>query len=178
MQLEPFKRPLRDTGLPAPEAESTFTILAWYRHTEVGGRTSRATERLPSFACPLKWLARFSRDERPEGSQPAFAWGDFVRGLNPYPSDYRTAFAFSLVLYPPSHRRPPCGGPTPRGERRADHVPRTDHGWLRLGLFAGGSTATAGERGDPSPWPLTFWFQPVSAFGWRVLTTLIRSSPE
>src|SRR5262249_59408309 len=43
---------------------------------------------------------------------------------------------------------PPWGGPTPRGGRRADPVPRTDHGWGRLALFAGGATATAAEAGD------------------------------
>src|SRR5262249_1220206 len=75
------------------------------------------------------------------------------RGLNPYPFDYRTAFASSLVLDPPSRRQPPCGGPTPRGGRRAYHVPRMNHGWGRLCLSAGGSTATAGEGGYPGPRP-------------------------
>jgi hypothetical protein len=148
---------LRRTRVSQPaEAESTFTIPAWYRHTEAGGRTSRANERLPSFACLLKRLARISRDERPEGSPPAFAWGDLARGLNPSPPDYRAAFASSLILYPPPHRRPPCGGPTPRGGRRADHVPRMYHGWLRLCLSAGGSAATAGEGESPAPGHVPF----------------------
>ena len=124
---------------PPAKAENTFTIPAWYRHTCAGGRTSRANERLPSFACPLKRLAKSSRDERPGGSRPAFARGDLARGLNPYPPDYRTAFASSPILYPPSRRRPPRGGPTPRGGRRAYHVPRMNHGWCRLCLSAGGS---------------------------------------
>ena len=81
------------------------------------------------------------------------------RRLNPDPFDYRAAFASSLVLYPPSHRRPPCGGPTPRGGRRAYHVPRTDHGWCRLCLFADGSTATAGEERNPCTWPRTVLVQ-------------------
>ena len=142
----------------------------------MGGRTSRLS--LPSSACLLKRLTRFSRDESPEGSRPAFAWGDLARGLNPYPPDYRAAFAFSLILYPPPHRRPPCGGPTPRGGRRAYHVPRTYHGWLRLCLFAGGSAATAGEGRYPCTWPPTFWFKPLSAFGLLDLTIFISSSPE
>src|SRR5215813_3091706 len=54
---------------------------------------------------------------------------------------------------------PPCGGPTPRGGRRAYHVPRTDHGWWRLCLFADGSTATAGEEGNPCTWPRTVLVQ-------------------
>src|SRR5262249_1171094 len=65
---------------------------------------------------------------------------------------------------PPSSstRRPigaPCGGPTPRGGRRAYHVPRMNHGWSRLCLFAGGSTATARERGSPCTWPRTVLVQ-------------------
>ena len=55
--------------------------------------------------CLLSQLFRRSRAETPEGSQPAFAWGDLAGGLNPYPPGYRTAFASSLILYPPSHRR-------------------------------------------------------------------------
>jgi hypothetical protein len=54
---------------------------------------------------------------------------------------------------------PPCGGPTPRGGRRAYHVPRMNHGWCRLCLFAGGSTATARERGSPCTWPRTVLVQ-------------------
>ena len=130
---------------------------------------SGADERNPPEAapaascCPLlclpSQLVGRSRAETPEGSRPAFAWGDLARGSNPYPSDYRTAFASSLIPYPPSHRRPPYGGPTPRGGRRAYHVPRTDHGWCRLCLFADGPTATAGEGGYPCTWPRTVLVQ-------------------
>ena len=72
---------------------------------------------------------------------------------------------------------PPYGGPTPKGGRRAYHVPRTYQGWFRLCLFAGGSTAAAGEGEHPCTGPLTFWFKPLSAFGLLVLTTFISSSP-
>src|SRR3954447_9485736 len=85
--------------------------------------------------------------------------GDLAQGLNPDPSDYRTAFASSLILYPPPHQRPPCGGVTPQGGRRAYHVPQMNHGWFRPCLFAGGSTATAGEGGYPCTWPRTFLVQ-------------------
>ena len=96
--------------------------------------------------CLPSQLFRRSRAETPEGSQPAFAWDDLAGGLNPYPLDYRAAFASSLILYPPSHRQPPCGGPTPRGGRRAYHVPRMNHGWFRLCLSAGG------RNGDGRGW--------------------------
>src|SRR3546814_16042941 len=45
-------------------------------------------------------LDKFSRRERPSGSLPAFAWDDVALRLNPYPSHYRPAFAFSTFLYP------------------------------------------------------------------------------
>src|SRR5271157_1903686 len=99
--------------------------------------------------CLPSQLFRRSRAETPEGSQPAFAEGDLTRRLSPYPLDYRTAFASSLILYPPSHRRPPCGGPTPRGGRRAYHVPRMNHGWFRLCLSAGGSDSDGRGRETP-----------------------------
>ena len=126
--------------------------------------------------CLPSQLFRRSRAETPEGSRPAFAWSDLTRGLNPYPPCYRAAFASSLLLNPPSPR-PPYGGPTPKGGRRAYHVPRTYQGWFRLCLFAGGSTAAAGEGEYPCTGPLTFWFKPLSAFGLLVLTTFISSSP-
>src|SRR3954449_82236 len=53
-----------------------------------------------------------------------------------------------------------------------------DHGWFRLYLFAGGSTATAGEGRAPAPGHVPFWFKPVSAFGLLVLTAFISRSLE
>ena len=101
----------------------------------------------------------------PEGSTP-------IRPITGRPS-----------LLPSSSTRRPIGDPLaaglPReGGRRAYHVPRMYHGWFRLCLFAGGSTATAGEGEYPCTWPRTFWFKPLSAFGLLVLTTFIGSSPE
>ena len=153
-------------------------ILARYRHTRAGGRTSRAIERLPSFACPLKRLARFSRDERPEGSRPAFAWGDLAQGLNPSPSDYRMAFAFSLILYPPTHRLHLAVG-LPRKE---DDGLTTFHGCITDGVGSASSPVarmtTTGDGRSLCTWPRTFWFKPLSAFGLLDLTTFISSSPE
>ena len=128
--------------------------------------------------CLPSQLFRRSRAETPEGSQPAFAWDDLAGGLNPYPLDYRAAFASSLILYPPSHRQPPCGGPTPRGGRRAYHVPRMNHGWFRLCLSAGGRNGDGRGWENPLAWPRTFWFKPLSAFGLLDLTTFISSSLE
>jgi hypothetical protein len=145
----------------------TPVAQAHHRH-DTGRELACVTRRRPhqqASCCHLlglpSQLFRRSRAETPEGSQPALAWGDLAGGLKPYPPDYRTAFASSLVLYPPSHRQPPCGGPTPRGGRRADHVPQRNHGWLRLCLSAGGRYGDGRGWESPCTWPRTFWFQPL-----------------
>jgi len=53
---------------------------------------------------PLWRLAKVSGDARPDGRLPACAWGDVARGLNPYPSHYRTAFASSIFPFPHIYR--------------------------------------------------------------------------
>ena len=52
-------------------------------HVVVGGRTSNLRRWrgccCRHLLCPLSRLVRCSRDERPDGSLPAFAWGDVPR---------------------------------------------------------------------------------------------------
>ena len=66
---------LHDTRLePTHVAVSFGPVNGMPLHGRVGDRTScRNGCHLP---CLLDRLVKFSRDERPEGSQPAFAWGD------------------------------------------------------------------------------------------------------
>src|SRR5208337_1405498 len=174
MPLKPLSRSLAEPGgAQAHHLHDTGLEL-----TSVTRRRPHQQASCCHLLCLPSQLLRRSRAETPEGSQPAFAWGDLARRLNPYPSDYAAAFASSLLLYPPSHQQPPCGGPTPRGGRRAYHVPQMYHGWFRLCLSADGSTATAGEEEAPAPGHLPFWFKPVSAFGLFKFTTFISSSPE
>ena len=174
MPLKPLSRPLAGPGgALAPHLHDTGPGLT----SGIRRRPHQQQAAVICSASQASWSDGLVR-RHPREVGPLSRGVISPKGLNPYPFDYRAVFASSLVLYPPSHRRPPCGGPTPRGGRRAYHVPRTDHGWLRLCLFAGGSTATAGDEGNPGAWPLTFWFKPVSAFGLLVLTTLIGSSPE
>jgi len=59
-----------------------------------------------------------SRDPRPVGSQPPFGVG---QSSNPYPVDYRPAFASSDLPYPLTHRRALTG-----------HFPPSLRGWLGL----------------------------------------------
>ncbi len=116
-----------------------------------------------------------SRDERPDGSLPAFAWGDVAEWRNLYLLHYKGAFASSVFLYPQPYRRPlrftfpfgratdlPCSACVPR--------------WLRLCLFAGDACVSDGGNWIP-PYPSrTFWFKPVSTFGLFVFTAFMSSS--
>ena len=61
---------------------ATFTIRAWSRRTfHVRGCANGIFRRHLLFL--LSRFARFSREERQEGSLPAFAWSDFVKGSTP-----------------------------------------------------------------------------------------------
>src|SRR5262249_20527137 len=78
---------------------AAFTILAWSRRTfRVGGCTNGIFRYHLLF--PLSRFARFSREERPEGSLPAFAWSNFAKGSTPIHSITERHSLFSLVLYP------------------------------------------------------------------------------
>src|SRR5260370_36921468 len=73
----------------------------------VEGRTSRVAFRYFRRSCfcrhLLFLLCRFvkcSCSERPCGSLPAFAWGDILLRVNPYPPHYSMTFAFSAFLFP------------------------------------------------------------------------------
>src|SRR5205807_7028197 len=79
---------------PAPD------VPRWWQPHQQGPLRSR---RHFCFAAQCR-LAVLSRASTPEGSRPAFAWGDVAGQLNPYPAHYRPAFACSLLLYPPPHR--------------------------------------------------------------------------
>ena len=148
---------------------------------ELTGVTRRRPHQQAScrhLLCLPSQLLRCSRAETPEGSQPAFAWSDLTRALNPYPSGYWTAFASS-----PSSTRRPIGNLLAEGlPREEDDGLTTFHGCTTDGLGSSSPpvapTATAGEGRHPCTWPRTFWFKPLSAFGLLVLTTFISSSPE
>src|SRR6478672_11205488 len=126
MPLKPLSRPLAGPGgAQAPRLHDTglgpASVTRRRPHQQRGCRHL--------LCLPSQWFRR-SRAETPEGSQPAFAWGHLARRLNPYPPDYRTAFAFSLILYPPSHRHPLAVGLP----RREDDGLTTFRGWISDGV--------------------------------------------
>ena len=135
MPLKPLARPLAEPG-GAQVHHLHDTGL------ELTGVTRRRPHQQAScrhLLCLPSQLFRRSRAETPEGSRPAFAWGDLTRGLNPYPLRLPGGVRFLPPPLPAVPSAPPCGGPTPKGGRRAYHVPRMNHGWFRLCLSAGGS---------------------------------------
>ena len=116
--------------------------------------TSKRCRRRHICIAPCVGWPRLSRDGRPEGSLPAFAvryyclWTD--QRVNLYPLHYRTAFACSLLLYPPPLRLAsrlafPAGCPV--GETTG--LPRSAAVtvWVRSRLFAGGASAALEEFG-------------------------------
>ena len=142
---------------------------------------------IPAVICfpTLGWFVKFSRDERPGGSLPAFTGSDVASRLGSRPlltgSTPIPPITGRLSLSPPSHtRRPisaPCGSLSrmsgrPTGLPRSVQVPV----WVRSCLSAGGSSSVMDELGASIPDPLPFWPKPVSIFGLFQLTTFISSS--
>lgn len=96
-----------------------------------------------SLAILLSHLPKLSREEAPVGSQLPFGQGDIVLRLNPYPSDYGMAFAFSDILYPlphgPSLRLACSSGETASGLPCSSQMPE----WGGLRPHAGETTSAA-----------------------------------
>jgi hypothetical protein len=95
--------------------------------------------------------------------------------LNPYPPHYRTAFAFSLILYRSCHQellRDPLLHP---GTCSVYHVPHEYHTWVRPRLFAGGRPCLRQENSEPLNRPPTFWSSlsaPLACCGSRRLSAV------
>ena len=103
-------------------------------HWVVGDRTSRCCH-CCHLLCLLSRFLKLSRDERPEGSRPAFAWGDVAVCSTPIrPITGRHSLAPSSFT-----RRSigsPYGLPSTRGERRAYRVPLLCPSGVRSALSA------------------------------------------
>ncbi len=114
-----------------------------------------------------------SRDERPDGSLPAFAWGEvgFPAPSLSVPLQNSLCF-FRLPL--PAPLSVSLASYFPRlGEIRVYHVPFT----YPDGLGFAYSPRMREDTGNLSTDPFTFWFKPVSIFGLSELTTFISDSP-
>ena len=90
----------------------TFTLLTDCRNCKHTGRTSSVQRRaVHCFPCLIRF-GLLLRDQRPEGRGPCF----HASHQGSYPSDYRTAFACSLMLRPyPQHHALRFGCPEGQG---------------------------------------------------------------
>jgi hypothetical protein len=128
---------LHDTRLePTHVAVDCGPVNGMPLHGHVGDRTScRNGCHLP---CLRNRFAKLSREERPEGSQPACAWGDVAK-----PQPLSALLPGGIRLLPPPLPAPPTaslavGLPEWAGIR-AYRVPLSRHERGRCCLFAGGS---------------------------------------
>jgi hypothetical protein len=167
-------RPLRTRRASFPAARSSlsnalvgtrldaFTIRAWSRRTFcAGGCTNGIFRRHLLF--PLSRFARFSREERPEGSLPAFAWSNFAEGSTPIHS-----ITEWHSLFPSSSTRTAIDSPYGLSSQ-----------WERYGFIVFRLSAKVGkvlsirrrsfvhDREGLSPCAdrAPFWSKPVSIFG-------------
>jgi hypothetical protein len=121
-----------------------YTTRRWQPHQQ-GRLPSR---RQICFAAQSR-LAVLSRASTPEGSRPAFGWGNVATPIRPVtkrPSLPPSSFTRCPV-------RSPCGSPSEAcpGEQRAYHVASRQLAWVRSRLYAGGSSSAPGEFGAPGP---------------------------
>ena len=153
MQLKPLSRPLTEPGgAQAHHLHDTGLELTSGTRRRPHQQQAAVICSASQASCSDGLVRRHQREVgplsrgviSPEGSTP-------IRPATGRPS-----------LPPSSSTRrplgPPYGGPTPKGGRRAYHVPRTYQGWFRLCLFAGGSTAEGHLRAVPGEFrdPLLF----------------------
>jgi hypothetical protein len=95
-------------------------------------------------------------------------------GRNPYPPHYRTAFAFSILLYP-QHLRVALRLPTSVEECYGLTVfVLSNMDGLGRSLFAGGLNVHDRGVDNPCASHTPFWFEPVSIFGSLVRNDVYR----
>jgi hypothetical protein len=106
MPLKPCKRPLQNAVMPhrrrAVTPPSPYALGA--SAPSSGWRVHQQCRHCRHLLSLLRRLVKVSGDARPDGRQPACAWGDVAQVLNPYPSPYRTAFASSILPFPHIYR--------------------------------------------------------------------------
>ncbi len=167
---------LYDTHLePAHVGIRLLSIVGMLAPPLAGGRTSGFCRH--HLLCLLSRLIRLSRNERPDGSQPAYACRDVAFWRNGYLPRYRAAFAFSIVLYP-----------TPHGLTLRLAFPVRESAELTVfrlidlmngvgSLFPPVALSAHDRRGfSPCARHVAFWLKPISTFGLSHITMFIKSS--
>jgi hypothetical protein len=118
-------------------------------------------------------FVRRSRDERPEGSQPAFASDDVSIRISPITEE--------LSLAPSSCTRCSIGSPygslSLLGEQRAFHVLHSYHDGLGSACPPEVVLSAKGNGTLPVPGLIPFWFELISIFSSLIFTAFKSSSP-
>ena len=164
-------RHLHDTHLePTNTAVNLPSIDGRPIHFRVRGCTNR------DFRCHLLFLlsrfAKFSREERPEGSLPAFAWSDVVEGSTPIRS-----ITERRSLSPSSSTRTAIDSPCGLSSHREQYGLTVFRLSARVGeVLSIRRRSFVHDREVLSPCTdrAPFWFKPVSIFGLLRVTTVPR----
>ena len=118
----------------------------------IHGGKAKDDDTLPTYLlCSLKSVCQsFHVDQHQREVCRLSPWDNVALRLNPYPADYRPAFACSRFLYPPSHQLL-LRDAFPDGETTG--LPRSVAVtvWVRSRLFAGGASAAPEEFGASGP---------------------------
>ena len=110
---------------PVGRNRSTCTILVWgWRASDAGDRTS---SKLPSSALSPKPVVQTVTCGDTRGKSARFRVGSSRPKTQPLSARLQDGLRFFPHPLPAIPSAPPCGGPTPKGGRRAYHVPRRDH---------------------------------------------------
>src|SRR5262249_31232176 len=157
-----FLRRLHDTYLePTDVAVNLPPVDGRPIHFHIGGCANRIFRCHPLF--PLSRFAGFSREERPEGSLPAFAWSDVAVGSTPIHS-----ITERHSLFPSSSTRTAINSPCGLSSHRERYGLTVFHLCVRVGevlSFRRRSFVHDRESASPCADRAPFWFKPVSIFG-------------
>ena len=155
-------RRLHDTHLePTNIAVNLPPINGRRTHFRVGGCTNRVFRYHLLFL--LSRFAGFSREERPEGSLPAFAWSDVAVGSTPIHS-----ITERHSLFPLSSTRTAINSPCGLSSHRERYGLTMFHLCVRVGeVLSLRRRSFVHDRESASPCAdrAPFWFKPISTFG-------------
>ena len=123
--------------------------------------------------CLLCRFARCSRDEKPEGSQPAFASDAVsirISSITEEPSLAPSSCARCSISFP-------CESLSQLGEQRVFHVLHNYPDGLGSACSPGAVSSAKGNGTLPVPGPVPFWFELLSIFSSLIFTVFTSSSP-
>jgi hypothetical protein len=183
MQLKHWSTRWAGTRWPALALPDTWTLLRGSQHTEPleAAPASALHAADISALLPQVGLPTVHVRQHPREVCRLTPWGDVAQGRNPYPAHYRSAFACSLVLYPPPGRRAlRCAFPARCRAGLTTGLPRSVAVvvWGGSRLFAGGTTSAPADRIAAGLDHVPFWPKRLSSLRLLDMTTFTSASPE